>query len=147
MNEWRFLSGKVVKRSLPVINGSPGPGVGALKRLLLPQGELAQFYDGEEPIRYIAAVQLRPGTIRGNHYHEFKDECVYLIRGELQILVEDIDSRIREEVLLRTGDLASIAPRVAHVLRPLSDGEGVEFSTVRFKAADSFKYPLLKDSE
>src|SRR5207244_7219783 len=73
MTESTFLSGKVLRRSLPVVQPASGSGAPSLKRLLLPQGELAQFYDGEEPIRYLAYIELRPGVVRGNHYHKVKE--------------------------------------------------------------------------
>jgi hypothetical protein len=51
MAETEYLAGRVVKWSLPVISGRPGPDAPTLKRLLLPQGELAQVHDSEEGIR------------------------------------------------------------------------------------------------
>src|SRR5579859_3526509 len=90
-----FLAGKVIKHSLMVIEGRPGSDAPALKRLNLPQGELAQVYDGDEGIRYLACMELRPGCIRGNHYHEVKAEVIYIIRGEILLVVEDIVTRER----------------------------------------------------
>lgn len=114
----------------------------AVKRLLLPQGELAQFYDADEPVRYLAFIELREGGARGNHYHKIKEEWVYLIQGEVQLVVEDIESKVREVVPLQTGDLAIIQPGVAHVLRTIRPGQAVEFSKVRFDPADIHRFPL-----
>jgi mannose-6-phosphate isomerase-like protein (cupin superfamily) len=137
-----FLAGKVLKRSLPVLAAGDQPPVARLKRLLLPQGELAQFYDGEEGIRYIAFLALRAGVARGNHYHKFKEELLYLIDGEVLLVLENIDSKLRESVLLQTGDLAYIPAGVAHALRALKDGQAVECSPGRYDATDSYRYPL-----
>ena len=141
--ESAFLSGKVRKRSLPAFQPPTGSDAPALKRLLLPQGELAQFHDGPEPIHYQAYIELREGTVRGNHYHEVKEEFIYLIQGELLLVMEDIDSRTRESVSLQTGDLVVISPRVAHALKILKHGHAIEFSTARFDVADTHRHPLV----
>jgi quercetin dioxygenase-like cupin family protein len=113
-----------------------------VKRLLLPQGELAQFYDSDDPVRYIAYVELRPGTVRGNHYHRIKEELVYLILGEIVLLVEEVDSKARESIRLKAGELAVIQPGIAHALRVVKAGHAVECSKTRFEATDSYRYPL-----
>ena len=142
MLESTFLSGKVIKVSLPVLAAPSGPEAPARKRLLLPQGELAQVYDSDEPIRYLAYIELREHTVRGNHYHRIKEEMVYLIQGELLLVVEDVHSKGREQVPLQTGDVAVIQPGVAHVLRILKAGHALEYSKTRFEAADTYRYPL-----
>ena len=138
-----FLSGKVRKQSLPAFQPPTGPDAPALKRLLLPQGELAQFHDGPDPIHYQAYIELRESTVRGNHYHEVKKEFIYLIQGELLLVVEDIDSKARDSVTLQAGDIAFISTRVAHALKTLRNGHAIEFSEARFDAADTHRYPLV----
>jgi mannose-6-phosphate isomerase-like protein (cupin superfamily) len=142
MVESSFLSGKVFKRTLPVLRSPAAADALTLKRLLLPQGELAQFYDADEPVRYLAFIELREDGVRGNHYHRIKEEWVYLIQGEVRLVVEDIESKVREVVPLQTGDLAIIQPGVAHVLLTLRPGQAVEFSRVRFDPADIHRFPL-----
>ena len=99
MTELTFLGGRVIKRSLPVVRPPFNPDAPALKRLLLPQGELAQFYDGEEPMRYLAYIELQAGAVRGNHYHKIKEEWIYMIRGEAGLVIEDVESKTRETML------------------------------------------------
>ncbi len=136
------LGGKVIKKTLPQITGSPGTDAPALKRLMLPQGELAQFYDSGQGIRYIAMIELRPGKPRGNHYHKVKEELVYLIEGTVELLVQDIENQARETILLTSGDLVIIQTRVAHTLRPLEKGCAIEFSPAKFDPVDIQQYPL-----
>ena len=142
MRESTFLNGKVLKRSLPALHLPLGPDAPVLKRLLLPQGELAQFYDAEEGIRYMAFIELLPGQVRGNHYHKVKEELVYLIRGEVLLSIADIDSKAPASVALRTGDLAVIRTGIAHALRTVEPGQAVEFSSSRFDPADIHQFPL-----
>jgi mannose-6-phosphate isomerase-like protein (cupin superfamily) len=142
-SQFSFLSGKVLKQSLPPLSGPPGPAAPALKRLLLPQGELAQLYDSEEGIRYIAAIELRAGGIRGNHYHKVKEELLYMIEGELLLVVEDPESHARASIPLRRGDLAFIRTGIAHALQPAGPGRAIEFSAARFDPSDIYKFPLI----
>jgi quercetin dioxygenase-like cupin family protein len=136
MSETTYLNGKVRKHSLPVFQTTSGTGLPRLKRLLLPQGELAHFYDGDEGVRYIALIELKAGGLRGNHYHEHKDEGLYMLEGELLVTLKDPQTGEGCSLSLRAGELALIQPGVAHVLKTVHPGRAVEFSTVRFNAAD-----------
>ena len=138
-----FLQGKVTKKSLPVIQVAPSGAVPLLKRLMLPQGELAQIHDSEEGLRYLAPVELRPGAVRGNHYHHFKEEWLYLMAGALNLVVEDVSSRERASFGVNAGDLVWIATGIAHTLTPTEPGYGVEFSKVRFNAGDIHPFRLV----
>lgn len=140
--ESSFLDGKVTKQSLPAVQPPVPADTPVRKRLLLPQGELAQFHDADEPVHYLAYIELLEGQTRGNHYHQVKEESVYVIRGELELVVEDVASRAREVVSLRAGDLAVIQPGIAHVLRTLKPGQAIEFSKARFDPADTHRFPL-----
>jgi len=143
MTETSFLSGKVIKRTLPVIQGRPGSGAPMLKRLFLAQGELAQVYDGADGIRYLAYVELRSDAIRGNHYHEVKEEVIYVIDGEILLMVEDPVSKERVSFPLVSGELTIIPVGIAHAFRTVAAGHAIEWSRVRFDPADAFSHPLL----
>lgn len=141
--ESTFLAGKVLKSSLPVVQPPFGPDAPTLKRMPLPQGELAQFYDADGPIRYLAFIELRAGSVRGNHYHKIKEESLYVIQGQLLLVVEDLESKGRETVGLGAGDLVLIPAGIAHALRITESGQAVEFSPSRFDAADIHKFPVI----
>ena len=140
MPEFTFLGGQVRKWSLPIVEGGSGPF--EPKRLMLPQGELAWLYNADDGIRYIACLELRAGTVRGNHYHLRKEEWVYVIQGELELLLQDRATQARETVPLRTGDLAFIPTGVAHAMRAVQSGHAVEFSSSRFEPSDSYRFPV-----
>jgi quercetin dioxygenase-like cupin family protein len=143
MAQSSLLNGKVIQQSLPLVRLPAAPDTPVLKRLQLPQGELAQIYDAEEGIRYMAVIELRPDSVRGNHYHKVKTELVYVTQGEVLLVVEDIESLARAECRLRTGDLAVIQTGVAHALRSEKPGQAIEFSQARFDPADIHRYPLV----
>lgn len=138
----RFLAGRVTKTSLPVVE--PGlPGGPLLKRLLLPQGAAAQIYDADDGIRYLAWLELRAGTIRGNHVHQRKHEYFYLVAGEVELVMEDVSTGERAALTLVAGDLVYLEAGVAHAYRPLKDGEAIEFSPVRFDPTDTVRRVIL----
>lgn len=138
-----FLGGKVRKLKLPLINGRPPPNAPRLKRLLLPQGELAQFHDGQPGIQYMAWLELVPGTVRGNHYHQTKEEWIYVGSGQLEIIVQDLGSSRRETVPLRAGDLLIIPAGVAHTIRATHAGHAIEFSPNPFDPDDIHPFALV----
>jgi mannose-6-phosphate isomerase-like protein (cupin superfamily) len=142
MPETRLLNGKVLKQALPLFQLPLGPAAPTLKRLLLPQGELAQFYDADEGMRYLAFIELLAGQVRGNHYHKVKEELVYIIRGEVWLSVADVNSQERASVVLQAGDLVVIRTGIAHAIRTVESGQAVEFSIARFDPADIHRYPL-----
>ncbi len=141
-----LLEGQVRKASLPVVKGAPGPDAPRCKRLLLGQGELAHFYDGDEGARYVAVLELRASAVRGNHYHLSKQEWVYIIEGAMLLFVEDRQTRERHRLKLEAGDVAVINPGVVHAYQTLEPGRAVECSPTRFDATDVYPYPLVQQA-
>jgi uncharacterized RmlC-like cupin family protein len=129
----------VIKRTLPQLAPGTTDSV-LLKRLLLPQGELAQFYDGNDPIHYIAFIELKAGTQRGNHFHKQKFEWIYVLTGEFLLRAEDVETHERQSLTVRGGDLLNIRPGLAHVLDIHQSGQAIEFSPARFDQGDTYRY-------
>ena len=138
-----FLDGRVRRESLPLLAVPTKPDDPELRRLDLPQGQLAQISRAEVAVRYMAWAELRVGGIRGNHWHHRKEEWIYLIEGGVELIVEDRDSKEHEEFTMVTGDLVVIDPGVAHALRPVRDGQCIEYSPVPFDPEDTEAYPLV----
>jgi mannose-6-phosphate isomerase-like protein (cupin superfamily) len=143
MNETTFLNGKVRKRSLPLFKSPPPNDATGPKRLLLSQGELANLYDADEGIRYLALIELRLGAVRGNHLHRVKEEQVYLISGELVLVVQQGEAGERVYMELHPGDLVEIDTGVAHAIKPTEAGYAIEFSRTRFDPADVQRVTLI----
>jgi len=143
MTETSFLDGKVTQCSLPILEPSPAATAAPLKRLRLGQGELAQFYDQEPGMRYLAFLELRAGCVRGNHYHRVKRELMYVIGGALDLVVQDVATGARATLPLRAGDRVTIATGVAHAMRVTEAGQALEASETRFDPADIHRFPLI----
>jgi quercetin dioxygenase-like cupin family protein len=143
IHERAIFGRKVLKRSLPVFHGPPPAGTSGPKRLILPQGELANFYDADEGLRYGALIEMRVGSIRGNHVHRVKEELIYVISGRLELVVQQMPEGERVALELVAGDLAFIATGIAHAIKPLESGLAMEFSKARFDPADVQKVALI----
>jgi mannose-6-phosphate isomerase-like protein (cupin superfamily) len=143
MEETVFFDGRLRKLSLPVFRGPPPPEAAGPKRLLLAQGELANFYDHPEGIRYLAFLELRVGGIRGNHFHRKKLEHLYLISGRLLLAAKADENGGLISIQMETGDLVTIEPGICHALEPGEAGQAIEFSPNMFDAADIYKICVL----
>lgn len=142
MSEQPHLGGKVILKTLPVLEGSPGPAGPDRRHLKLPQGDLIQLHNSAQPVHYLALIQLRSGGVRGNHYHIRKQEHVYVLEGEIALIVEDLDGAGRETLTVRAGDLVFLPPRVAHALCTVHPGWAVEFTPAPLDPADSYRHSL-----
>ena len=113
-----------------------------LKRLKLLQGELAQIHDSELPIHYIAALELKDGGVRGNHFHRIKVEHTYVMRGELELVACDPATGHQLNLSMREGALVVIQPGIAHAFRTVRSGLAIEFAPTVFDPADVHKHAL-----
>jgi hypothetical protein len=143
MNEMIFFDGKLRKTSLPLFQGPPPADAAGPKRLLLAQGELANFYDDPQGIRYLAALELKLGSVRGNHRHRVKLEYVYVVAGCLTVVATPGNPVEPVSIALREGELVRIEPGIAHAFKTLEPGYAVEFSPALFDASDLERYSLI----
>ncbi len=136
------FGGRATRTSLPAVE--PGAvNLPPLKRLILPQGDLAQLYDADEGLRYLAWLELKAGSMRGNHYHRGKREFFYLIAGRVELVLEELESGARVNWLLAAGDLVFLGPGIVHTYCPTADGQAVEFSAQRFQAEDTLRKVIV----
>jgi len=142
MSDSSHFNGKLVLRDLPCLTPGSAPEMPTLKRLMLLQGELAQIHDSDLPIHYIAALELKDGGVRGNHFHRIKVEHTYVVRGALELIVCDPETGEQLSLAMREGSLVLIQPGIAHAYRTVRPGIAFEFAPTSFDSADIHKYPL-----
>lgn len=95
------------------------------------RGFLVEFLKGDEvssaqkKLGQIYFVTFeKKGMIRGNHYHKKKDEWFVAVRGRLRVVLEDIKSKERHELII-DGDTEEykrvfIGRNVAHSFQSLT---------------------------
>jgi mannose-6-phosphate isomerase-like protein (cupin superfamily) len=132
-----LLNGKVTIAKLPYYESPPGNAPAPpMKRIALPQGELAQFWDSPDGMRYIAAIEIVPDTIRGNHLHREKLEVIYILSGRVLLAVEDPQSGEQASAELEPGNLIRVLPGTIHALKGLASGFAIECSPGRYDSQD-----------
>ena len=75
----------------------------------------------ETPIKQVAIIYSKKGTIRGNHYHPKQVQYIYVIRGKIRSYNINLKTKKRTSRLIKQGDLVMTYPRVAHVYKFLED--------------------------
>ena len=88
-------------------------------------------------------IETTAHQVRGNHYHKIKREYVYVLSGNVLLVLEDLETRARETLELTTGNLVLIPPGIVHALQVKESGMAVEFSADRFDASDTYRSQLV----
>jgi dTDP-4-dehydrorhamnose 3,5-epimerase-like enzyme len=127
---------KVLIEKLPNQKGGPGA-----KRWIEERGEFVQIAYQEE-IHHLALFEIRKGFVRGNHYHQKKEEIFYIFQGKLRALFMDMDTRQKEERILEKGDKIRIRSNCGHSFTGLEDTVVVEYSPQIYEIEDNVRIDL-----
>ena len=91
--------------------------------------ELISMNYDDQPFKCLHSyvVAVAPGMTRANHYHRKKKEWLALAGGKLVIILEDVNTREKDKVLLDAGsgdyNIIYIPPFVAHAIKNVNDHE------------------------
>ena len=125
--------------SLPV--GGPDA---AERRIFSDKGEMAQIVNRREDafrqIVYWDIDSTRTGVDRGHHYHRKKTDRMYVISGEVELLLEDPQTGAQDRVILMAGDRVEILPGIAHAVRSRIKSQVLEYSPDPYDPADTYPY-------
>ncbi len=83
----------------------------------------------------IHMVSMKPGTIRGNHYHVNKTENILIIGSTCRVLVVDNKTKEKEEKILENNEkiLFIIPPDVTHAIENIGNEVSYLFCFSRVK--------------
>lgn len=90
-----------------------------------PGRKLAVVWDSRFPLykgfenRYSYIVTFASmNNLAGNHYHNKKNELFYPIVGDFKVILEDIQTKEREEIFLESSknQVVHVKPKTAHVV-------------------------------
>jgi len=136
-----MFESKVIIESLPI--GGPDE---AERRIYSDKGEMAQIInrkdDSFRQIVYWDIDSPRTGVDRGHHYHRKKTDRLYVISGEIELLLEDRQTGEKTTAHLTAGDRVFIAPGVAHAVRSLTHAQVLEYAPDPYDPADTYPYRL-----
>ena len=102
------------------------------------RGEFAQIAYNEE-MRHLAILEIKKGFTRGSHYHERKEEILYVVQGKMEARFIDMDTHRRKESILVKGDKIWIKPRCGHLFQALEDTLVVEYSPHVYEMEDNYR--------
>ncbi len=72
--------------------------------------------------REVNYVTSRAGATRGNHYHKESHELVFILEGEVEVVLRDVnDADGTDTVVLKAGQGVEIGTFVLHTMRYLAD--------------------------
>ncbi|HOF04458.1 MAG TPA: hypothetical protein PLH54_02460 [Syntrophales bacterium] len=134
-----LFTDRVRIESLPV--GGPDA---AERRIFSEKGEMAQIVNRREDafrqIVYWDIDSTRTGVDRGHHYHLRKTDRMYVLSGEVELLLEDPRTGARGLAVLRAGDRVEILPGVAHAVRSRVRSQVLEYSPDPYDPADTYPH-------
>jgi mannose-6-phosphate isomerase-like protein (cupin superfamily) len=136
-----MLETKVVIEQLPV-----GGNDNLERRIFSEKGEMAQILNRtEEAFKNLVYWELdsaKTGQERGHHYHERKIERFYVLTGELELSLKDIETLASKRLKVKAGDRLIISPRVAHAFRSLVYSQVLEYSPDPYDPTDTHPYQV-----
>lgn len=94
-------------------------------------------------IRHIAINVIKPGCIKGNHYHKLKNEYFYLASGQVVFTLENIKTKtIMVNTLSSPMALAEIPKNHAHKVQNVGESDAVliQMADQLYNNTDSYKY-------
>jgi len=114
------------------------------------RGYLVEIIRKDEIAEDIGQIHFsvsKPGAVRGNHYHNRKVEWFCVVKGKALLVLEDINSGEKHELVLSGADpqLVKVFPGVVHAIR--NAGNNVMYLIVAnnevFNPADPDTYPRV----
>ena len=137
-----MLERKVVIEELPLEGNDTNE-----RRILSVKGEMVQILNRtDEVFRHLVYWELdsnRTGQERGHHYHGKKTERFYVLTGELEFSVKELESSSSKKLIVKAGNRFTIAPMVAHAFRSLMYAQVLEYSPDPYDPADTYPYNVI----
>jgi len=137
-----MLDKKVVIEQLPM-----GGNNSLERRIFSEKGEMAQILNRtDEAFRQLVYWELdstNSDQERGHHCHERRIERIYVLTGELELLLKDIDSSDSKKVIIKAGNRVTIGPRVAHAYRSLMYSQVLEYSPEPYDPIDTYPHKVV----
>lgn len=141
-NPTNSISTKVFIEDLPV-----GGDDKLERRVFSAKGEMAQILNRDNQafkhLVYWELDSVRSGQERGHHYHEEKIEHFYVLAGELELLLKDLERSGSKKIIVKAGNRLDISPRVAHAFRSHTYSQVLEYSPEPYDPSDTHSYKVI----
>lgn len=86
------------------------------------------FYN--HTIDHIAIINSKKGVFRGDHYHKFTTQHIFMTKGSLRYYYRKIDESNNKvkSVVVYEGEMVTTAPNEVHALEMPEDNQFIVFS-------------------
>lgn len=93
------------------------------------RGNIADiFYN--HPIDHIAIINSKKGAFRGDHYHKFTTQHIFMTKGSLRYYwrkVDEDNSKVKS-IEVGEGEMVTTGPNEIHALEIIEDNQFIAFS-------------------
>ena len=81
--------------------------------------ELLKANELEKPVKQIHITSIKPGYIRGNHYHSKRMEWFFVVAGKAKLSLQDIKTKekIHFKLSPKEPKVITIFPFIAHAVK------------------------------
>lgn len=85
--------------------------------------ELLKTSELEKPVKQVHIASLKPGYVRGNHYHSKRIEWFFLIAGKVKVVFQDVKTKEKDSFCLseKTPKVITFFPYVSHAIKNSGD--------------------------
>ncbi len=95
--------------------------------------------EGKKEFGQVYIVNMKPKSVKGNHYHQSKNEWIVCIEGNVKVTLKDVKSGETADVEMSADDKPLkrlfIGPGTAHAVANIGDCNAkiVEYSSEQFE--------------
>ena len=103
--------------------------------------EMLKRNELKEDIKQIYVATIKPGGVRGNHYHLKRTEWFFIATGEAEIFLKDIKTKekIHFTFSSKKPKVITIFPRIVHAVK--NSGKGIVYLVSAQNTVHNSKYP------
>ena len=105
------------------------------------RGEITNIL--EVPIKHVAIITTKAGSIRGNHYHPKQIQHDYLVSGKYEYITKDLETGKVSSRMIEPMDFVITPPNTAHAMKFLEDSVFLTLTTGT-RESERFKEHTVK---
>lgn len=93
------------------------------------RGDIADIFY-KHPVDHVAIINSKKGVFRGDHYHKFTTQHMYMSRGSLRYYyrkVNEENDKVKS-VVVKQGEMVTTPPNEVHALEILENNQFIVFS-------------------
>ena len=81
--------------------------------------ELLKANELEKPVKQLYIASIKPGCVRGNHYHSKRMEWFFIVAGKAELSLQDIKSKEKIHFKLSSKEpkVITIFPNITHAVK------------------------------